>query len=70
MVQYGELMHFCYVWLRKLMGAEFPGLEQESTRHAEELTGNDTAARDIAHFAEGLAQVYSDCFAGDYRSDV
>lgn len=59
MVQYGELMHFCYVWLRKLMGAEFPGLEQETTRHAEELTGNDTAARDIAHFAEGLAQVYS-----------
>lgn len=59
MVQYGELMHFCYVWLRKLMGGEFPGLEQESTRHAEELTGNDTAARDIAHFAEGLAQVYS-----------
>lgn len=59
MVQYGELMHFCYVWLRKLMGAESPGLEQESTRHAEELTGNDTADRDIAHFAEGLAQVYS-----------
>lgn len=59
MVQYGELMHFCYVWLRKLMGGEFPGLEQESTRHAEELTGNDTAARDIAHFAEGLAKVYS-----------
>lgn len=59
MVQYGELMHFCYVWLRKLMGAEFPGLEQETTRHANELTGNDTADRDITHFAEGLAQVYS-----------
>lgn len=59
MVQYGELMHFCYVWLRKLMGAEFPGLEQETTRNAEELTGNDTADRDITHFAEGLAQVYS-----------
>lgn len=59
MVQYGELMHFCYVWLRKLMGAECPGLRQESTRHAEELTGNNTADRDITHFAEGLAQVYS-----------
>lgn len=59
MVQYGELMHFCYVWLRKLMGAEFPGLEQETTRHVDELTGNDTAARTIVHFAEGLAQVYS-----------
>jgi adenine-specific DNA methylase len=59
MVQYGELMHFCYVWLRKLMGADFPGLEQESTRHVDELTGNYTAARGIVHFAEGLAQVYS-----------
>lgn len=59
MVQYGELMQFCYVWLRKLMGAEFPGLELETTRHADELTGNETADRDIGHFAEGLAKVYS-----------
>ncbi|MGL5082682.1 MAG: DUF1156 domain-containing protein [Microcoleaceae cyanobacterium] len=59
MVQYGELMHFCYVWLRKLMGADFPGLSQETTRHHDELTGNNTAARGINHFAEGLAQVYS-----------
>jgi hypothetical protein len=59
MVQYGELMHFCYVWLRKLMGRDFPGLEQETTRHIDELTGNDTAERGLAHFAEGLAKVYS-----------
>lgn len=59
MVQYGELMQFCYVWLRKVMGKEFPGLEQVTTRHADELTGNDTAERDIAHFAEGLAAVYT-----------
>lgn len=59
MVQYGELMQFCYVWLRKLMGEAFPGLEHETTRHVEELTGNETAARDIEHFAEGLARVYS-----------
>jgi len=59
MVQYGELMQFCYVWLRKLMGGEFPGLELETTRHNDELTGNETAERDIEHFAEGLAAVYS-----------
>jgi hypothetical protein len=59
MVQYGELMHFCYVWLRKLMGRDFPGLEQVSTKHAEELTGNNTAERNLAHFAEGLANVYT-----------
>ena len=58
MVQYGELMQFCYVWLRKLMGGEFPGLELDTTRHADELTGNATAERDIEHFAEGLAAVY------------
>ncbi|MCX7257024.1 MAG: hypothetical protein NTZ64_09870 [Polaromonas sp.] len=58
MVQYGELMHFCYVWLRKLMGSDFPGLELSTTRQLEELTGNNTAERHIEHFAEGLATVY------------
>lgn len=59
MVQYGELMQFCYVWLRKLMGGTFGGLELETTRHADELTGNTTAERDLAHFATGLAAVYT-----------
>jgi hypothetical protein len=59
MVQYGELMHFCYVWLRKLMGKDFPGLELETTKHADELTGNETEERDLAHFAAGLAAVYT-----------
>jgi adenine-specific DNA methylase len=59
MVQYGELMHFCYVWLRKLMGKDFPGLEQATTRSAEELTGNETAERDLPHFAAGLATAYT-----------
>jgi adenine-specific DNA methylase len=59
MVQYGELMHFLYIWLRKLMGADFDGLEAESTKHAGELTGNATEGRGIEHFAEGLASVYT-----------
>ena len=58
MVQYGELMQFCYVWLRKLMGHEFPGMELATTRLAGELTGNQTAERGLEHFAEGLAKVY------------
>lgn len=58
MVQYGELMHFLYVWLRKLMGADFRGLERKSTKHAEELTGNATEGRGIEQFAEGLAAIY------------
>ena len=59
MVQYGELMHFLYIWLRKLMGSSFVGLEAESTKHAGELTGNTTEGRGIEHFAEGLAAVYT-----------
>lgn len=58
MIQYGELMHFCYVWLRKLMGADFAGFELETTRHAQEVTGNQTASRDLSHFADGLAAVF------------
>ena len=58
MVQYGELMQFCYVWLRKLMEKNFPGLELLTTRHVDELTGNETAKRGLLHFAEGLANVY------------
>lgn len=59
MVQYGELMHFLYIWLRKLMGGDFAGLEAESTKHAGELTGNATEGRGIQQFAEGLATVYT-----------
>lgn len=59
MVQYGELMHFLYIWLRKLMGGDFVGLEAESTKHAGELTGNATEGRGIEKFAEGLAIVYT-----------
>jgi adenine-specific DNA methylase len=41
------------------MGKDFPGLELVTTRHAHELTGNNTAERSLAHFAEGLANVYT-----------
>ena len=58
MVQYGELMQFCYVWLRRLMGNEANYLNRESAVHVDELTGNHTAERDLAHFTEGLARVY------------
>ncbi|MDE0171967.1 MAG: hypothetical protein OYH76_00025 [Defluviicoccus sp.] len=58
-VQYGELMDFCYVWLRRLAGEEAEGLESPSTRSADELTGNVTQDRGIEQFAEGLSEVYS-----------
>lgn len=59
MVQYGELMHFLYIWLRKLMGGDCVGLEAHSTKHAGELTGNATEGRGIEQFAQGLATVYT-----------
>ncbi len=57
-VQYGELMDFCYVWLRRLVGSGHEGFDRVSTRAAEELTGNVTKSRGLNHFTEGLANVY------------
>ncbi len=58
-VQYGELMDFCYVWLRRLAGDQAEGFHNLSTRADEELTGNTTKSRGLEHFTEGLARVYS-----------
>ena len=58
-VQYGELMDFCYVWLRRLVGKESEGFDRLSTRSPNELTGNVTQERSLEHFTEGLSEVYS-----------
>lgn len=58
-VQYGELMDFCYVWLRRLVGSKAEGFDRQSTRAAEELTGNVTRGRGLEYFTEGLARVYT-----------
>jgi putative DNA methylase len=59
-VQYAELMDFCYVWLRKLIGRTGTNgaFEPQSTRTPDELTGNVNMGRDLAHFTEGLAGVF------------
>ena len=57
-VQYAELMDFCYVWLRRLVGQEADGFGQSTTRSPDELTGNHTASRGLEEFADGLAAVY------------
>jgi putative DNA methylase len=57
-VQYGELMDFCYVWLRRLVGTEPEGFDRESTRSQEELTGNLTQARGLNHFTDGISAAY------------
>jgi putative DNA methylase len=57
-VQYGELMDFCYVWLRRLVGNQFDGFDRESTRSPRELTGNLTQGKGIVHFAEGISSVF------------
>ena len=58
-VQYGELMDFCYVWLRQLVRKHTPWFELPSSRSHNELTENVTAARGIEHFTEGLSAAYS-----------
>jgi hypothetical protein len=57
-VQYAELMDFCYVWLRRLVGKSSSVFEKPSTRNADELTGNENMGRDIVHFTEGLSNVF------------
>ena len=56
-VQYAELMDFCYVWLRRLLGKKEQAFRRESTRNEDELTGNATMARDMTHFTQGLSAV-------------
>lgn len=63
-VQYSELMDFCYVWLRHLVRIDINGFDRASTRLPEELTGNQTHSRDLAHFAEGLSAIYQNMAAG------
>lgn len=57
-VQYAELMDFCYVWLRRLVGTGHPALQQTSTRHKDELTENASMERGVVHFTDGLSAVF------------
>ena len=57
-VQYAELMDFCYVWLRRLLGGTIEAFEKESTRSPQELTGNVEMGRGLEHFAAGLSTVF------------
>jgi len=58
-VQYAELMDFCYVWLRRLVGEGNPAFAPVSTRNAEELTVNDSMGRGLDHFTIGLANTFT-----------
>ena len=57
-VQYAELMDFCYVWLRRLVGENVEAFARASTRNPQELTGNEDMGRGLDHFAEGLSAVF------------
>ncbi len=57
-VQYAELMDFCYVWLRKLIGQKSPAFKGDSTRTPDELTGNVDMGRDLGHFTRGISAVF------------
>jgi putative DNA methylase len=58
-VQYAELMDFCYVWLRKLVGRAHPEFASPTTRNRGELTGNINMGRDLAHFTEGISATFA-----------
>lgn len=56
-VQYAELMDFCYVWLRRLLGQTTPAFARPSTRSPHELTVNEDMGRGFEHFTEGISAV-------------
>jgi len=57
-VQYAELMDFCYVWLKRLVGQGSQAFNAVSTRNINELTGNVDMGRDLEHFTDGLSAVF------------
>ena len=57
-VQYAELMDFCYVWLKRLVGQTSQAFSANSTRNPNELTGNVDMGRGLTHFTEGLSSVF------------
>jgi len=57
-VQYAELMDFCYVWLRRLIGKNNQAFEKDSTRNSRELTANEDMGRGLEHFTDGLSSVF------------
>ena len=57
-IQYAELMDFCYVWLRRLIGKTFQAFSADSTRTPDELTGNVDMGRGLDHFTEGLSAAF------------
>ncbi len=66
-VQYAELMDFCYVWLRKLIGKQDPAFTKTTTRNSGELTGNVNMGRGVEHFTEGLSAIYR-CMAAHLKT--
>jgi len=57
-VQYAELMDFCYVWLRLVLGNEFDAFKASSTKTLQELTGNEVMGRGLEHFTRGLSKIF------------
>ncbi|SMD01786.1 Adenine-specific DNA methylase, contains a Zn-ribbon domain [Desulfocicer vacuolatum DSM 3385] len=57
-IQYAELMDFCYVWLKKIVGKTTPAFKKASTRSPDELTGNLDMGRDLDHFTQGISRVF------------
>ncbi len=57
-VQYAELMDFCYVWLKRIIGETSQAFKKESTRTPGELTGNVDMGRGLDHFTQGISAVF------------
>lgn len=68
-VQYAELIDFCYVWLRLGLEREISAFLKKTTRSDNELTGNLTRGRDLAHFTRGLSEVFC-CYSNALKPNA
>lgn len=61
-VAYGELSDFNYVWLREMVGNEWPQFKEPEISLEKELIVGKRIGKDDAFYAEGISAVLAECY--------
>jgi len=60
-VAYGELSEFNYVWLREMLGSDWPQFSRSGMWREKELIVSKRIGKDDSFYAEGMAAVFAEC---------
>jgi len=60
-VTYGELSEFNYVWLRQMLGQDFPEFSEPTIHRESELIVSKRIGKDDDFYTRGLASIFSEC---------